>query len=309
MVKKWVYTRFCIDLSDRTSVFLAGSARSGTTWVEELINHQRDHRSVFEPFRADQVPFCRHFLHRQYLRPDDTSAAYLEPVRTILQGRFRNLWTDQYHQRLLFRRRMVKAVRANLLLYWLHCQFPEVPIVFLMRHPCATVLSQASFKNVYVDQTIEDLFAQEALVEDYLEPFRELVAKCSSKFDRLALLWCIENYIPLKQFKPDSILLLFYEELLDNPENQIGRIFDFLGRPISPEIYEVFGSPSKLARNNSAIKSAKDPISTWKDRAEAHQVDRVIELLGYFGLDKIYSREPMPDSAAAHRMLADNKEK
>ena len=38
----------------RSSVFLAGSGRSGTTWLSEIINHRRGYRYVFEPFNPSQ---------------------------------------------------------------------------------------------------------------------------------------------------------------------------------------------------------------------------------------------------------------
>src|SRR3712207_9472155 len=76
-----------VDLGDhRNSVFLAGSGRSGTTWVAEIINHRNGYRLVFEPFHPGRVGICGSFRRKQYLRPDDRREAYLGPARRILTG-------------------------------------------------------------------------------------------------------------------------------------------------------------------------------------------------------------------------------
>ncbi|MGZ4613541.1 MAG: hypothetical protein ACXV1K_10300, partial [Kineosporiaceae bacterium] len=64
----------------RASVVLLGSARSGTTWVGEVIDRHHDHRVVFEPLRPGRVPQVRAYANGQYLRRDDTDPVYLEPM-------------------------------------------------------------------------------------------------------------------------------------------------------------------------------------------------------------------------------------
>ena len=69
-LKSWAY----VDLAHvhRATVALLGSARSGTTWVGEVIDRHHDHRVVFEPLRANHVPQAKAFANGQYLRRDDT---------------------------------------------------------------------------------------------------------------------------------------------------------------------------------------------------------------------------------------------
>lgn len=44
------------DKADGQVVFVAGSRRSDTTWLQEIINYRRDHRILFEPFFHARVP-------------------------------------------------------------------------------------------------------------------------------------------------------------------------------------------------------------------------------------------------------------
>ena len=121
----------------RNTVFLAGTERSGTTWVSDIINYKREYRYIFEPFRPAKVDICRDFAPRQYIRPENDDHRFVQAAEAILSGRIRNGWTDKYHRRFVSSKRLVKDVRANLFLKWIHCHFPNMPIILLLRHPCA----------------------------------------------------------------------------------------------------------------------------------------------------------------------------
>jgi hypothetical protein len=277
-------------------VFVAGSGRSGTTWVQELINHARDHRVIFEPFIGSVVPFCRHFERRQYLRASDDSREFLDPARKILAGEFRNDWTDQYNDRPVYHKRLVKDIRANLLLYWLRRHFPAVPIVFLMRHPCAVVSSQL---KMGWELHAADLLRQPPLVNDFLAPFAGLIHCAQDDFDNILLIWCIENALPLRQFRRGEILLLFYEELLRYPEREIERLFRFLRRPVEPGAFEQHRRPSAQSRSWSAILTGDDPLDSWRRHLDANQTRRILQFLRLFGLNELYGEDTMPRTRAA----------
>jgi hypothetical protein len=70
----------------RGSVFLAGTGRSGTTWLSDVVNHRGGYRYVFEPFHPGKVEAFAHFRPRQYLRPDDRREEFLGPARRVLTG-------------------------------------------------------------------------------------------------------------------------------------------------------------------------------------------------------------------------------
>src|SRR5438552_19014615 len=58
-----------------TTVLLAGSARSGTTWLAAVINYDNSHRYMFDPFRPDRLDETRICASPQYVRPDDERPA------------------------------------------------------------------------------------------------------------------------------------------------------------------------------------------------------------------------------------------
>jgi len=294
--------RFFLDLAGRDVVLVAGSGRSGTTWLMDLINYRGDHRAVFEPFWKVKVPLCRQFERRQYLRPDNTAPGFLKAARSIVYGRLRNTWTDKRVYRRIYRRRLIKDIRANLLLGWLHRRFPFVKIVYLMRHPCAVAVSQL---KMGWRSPVADLLDQSELVNDHLEPFEPLIRSAEDNFERRILLWCADNYVPLRQFRSEGVCLVFYEELVSNPEPTIDRLFGFLSRPVEQGVFAQLEVPSRLCREDSAVLTGEDRLAGWRKDVGPDRMARAGEILAAFGLDGIYGPDPLPRPEAALRMLAE----
>lgn len=290
------------DLDYRNSIFLAGTGRSGTTWVSDIINYRHEYRYIFEPFFPDRVDLCRNVKPIQYLRPDDRDPYYLEAATVILSGKIKNQWTDQYHRSFISGKRLVKDIRANLLLKWIHTNFPEIPIVLLLRHPCAVAKSQ--LRGKHWDADLDLFLSQEDLMEDFLAPFAHHLEGAQSDFERHVFRWCIQNYVPLKQFKQGEIHLAFYENFCETPEQEIDRLFAFLGRGYDDAVFSKLQKPSPVTRQDSAVVSGSSLIDSWREQISAEQIERAVEILSLFGLDRIYSHDSMPRMAGVHETMA-----
>ena len=70
--KNKVSRSFFVDLSTdyRDTILLAGSGRSGTTWVSDIMNYDNEYRYIFEPFHPRKVDFSKEFGHRKYMHPE-----------------------------------------------------------------------------------------------------------------------------------------------------------------------------------------------------------------------------------------------
>jgi hypothetical protein len=287
----------------RKTVFLAGSGRSGTTWLADIVNYRNDYRYIHEPFHRHQVRICRAFGYRQYLRPDVRDSLFVDPARRILTGRLRSLWADQYNRTALPRRRFVKEVRANLFLKWLHVSFPEVPIVLLLRHPCAVASSRLK-----VDWSggadLRQFLKQPDLMHDHLEQYRDVLEETDDLFERMIVFWCVENLVPLRQLGRGEVHVLFYESLCVDTESEIRRLFAFLGMPFEPAVLEGAGRPSQATRRDSAVVSGGSLVEGWRTHISTDQVTRATDILERFGLDRLYAGESMPVLPAADEALA-----
>jgi hypothetical protein len=279
----------------RSSVFLAGSGRSGTTWVSEIVNHRNAYRFVFEPFYPAKVRILRDFRRRQYLRPEDGREEYLAPARTVLTGELRNLWTDRVNKKFFARRRLIKDIRANLLLAWMRENFPGMPIILLLRHPCAVVASRLALGW---QDVLTETMEQEDLVEDFLLGVEAEIRGSRGGFERHLFSWCIENYVPLRQFEPGEIHLAFYESFLVRPDHEIRRLFAFLGEGFDRRAYRALQRPSPLSRHPEVPS-----VDAWRRSVTEHQIERAVDVLGLFGLDRVYGEGPMPDPSGAHALM------
>jgi Sulfotransferase family len=282
----------------RDSVFLAGSGRGGTTWVSDIINYRGEYRYVFEPFHPGKVDICRNFRSKQYLRPDDRREEYLGVARKILTGGLRDRWTDRFHRNFVARRRLIKDIRANLLLGWMRANFPGMPIILLLRHPCAVVASRLALGW---QDNLSETMEQEELVEDFLRPMEAEIRGARSGFERHLFLWCIENYVPLKQFAPGEIHLSFYENFLAHPEEEVGRLFAFLGEKSDGRVYRRLERPSPLSRKNAFPEGSS--LDAWRRRVTDAQLERAAEVTKLFGLDSVYGEGAMPDPSGAHALM------
>jgi hypothetical protein len=295
-VRRRMGLRLVIDrhADHRRSVLVAGTGRSGGTWLCDILNQRNEYRLVFEPFHPKRAPWMRPFGERPYLRPDAEAPEFLELARSVVTGRVRHAWTERFNRRFVAHRRLIKEDYANLMLKWLHVNFPGMPLVLLLRHPCAVALS---FVTHQYKGAVMPLLERETLVQDFLHPFVPEIRKARDVFERTLFLWCVEALVPLRQLRPGEVHVVFFENLVRSPESEIARLLAYIGR--SPEDLpldlEKLKTPSLTARRaSSAVWTGADPVESWLEKVSDAQRRRALEILSLFGLDRIYGDAPLP---------------
>ena len=293
-------TRFFIDYgtSYENTVFLAGTSRSGTTWMSNVINYNNQYRYMFEPFYEQKVDICKHFKSKQYLRPSNRNDAYFNPTQKILCGKVKAEWVDRFNEKVFSSKRLIKSIRANLFLRWLYINFPNLPIILLLRHPLAVAASKVKFGW---KRSLSPYLEQNELIHDFLYPFCSELKKSEERyqitedsFENHIFSWCIENYVPLKQFSMNEVCIIFYENTCVHPELESQKIFSYLNKSYDEKVLENIKLPSQMSRKDSSIITGDSLVSSWKKHLTDQEVERATEILNMFGLDKLYSRGLMP---------------
>jgi hypothetical protein len=269
------------------SAMIAGTARSGTTWLAEVLASRFAGRIMFEPFHAPRMKALRDLHYFHYLRPTDANRALTTFARTVFSGEIRDPWVDRSVDRLLPRWRVVKEIRASLFLRWLHLQFPEVPMLLILRHPCAVVLSRMEL-GWATDRDIEPFLMQPALVEDHLETLIDVIRGARTAEEKHAIIWCVTTLVPLRQFTNGDLPVVFYEDLCERPDATVAAVCEAVGKPHRPAGSDVVGRPSTTAKRLSAVHRGENLVERWQRALTKEQVGRILDVVDAFGLSHLY---------------------
>jgi len=283
-------------------IWLIGDGRSGTTWVSNLINHDKSYREMFEPFHHQLVSDMNFLLPHQYIRPHDSNKQLEIIASNVFSGKFRNPRVDSGNQSLLYKGLLIKDIFANLFSCWVSLHFPEVKIILLIRNPFSVALSKHKLKNGLWPAEPLDLLEQYALYEDYLQPFEDIIRRTSSGGNYVLcqiLMWSIINYVPLCQFKRGQIHVIFYEDIFINPSYEVSKIFRFVRPGIENNHInldrESVNRPSRVAGQESNLFRGTSPITSWKNELSSQQIDAGLKILQCFGFAELYDDNSMPN--------------
>ncbi|HEU5153219.1 MAG TPA: sulfotransferase [Gemmatimonadales bacterium] len=281
--------------------WLVGDGRSGTTWISDLLKHGRSYREMFEPFHPRLVEGMGFLAPHQYVRPEDSHPKLERAASDVFSGRFRNRRVDSGNRSMVYRGLLIKDIFANLFSRWASLRFPSVRIVLLLRNPFTVALSKQKLPTWHWVTEPLDLLNQTPLYQDHLRPFEDLIRKTSREGDfisRQVLIWSIINYVPLRQFGPEQIRTVFYEDVVANPSAEISSIRRFVEPNTNSE--EAYLPPETVARPSRVVRVPGERIgdiaslAAWKNELTTRQIDTGRDILGCFGFGKLYDDASMP---------------
>jgi len=263
------------------ALVLAGSGRSGTTWLAETICEVPDVRQVFEPLYPRWVRSARALpgqvrgpwpnAYGVRLAPGEDHGAWRPFLERALTGRVRGYWTDRLDSTRKPTRFLVKLIRANMMLGYLIDEFSP-RVLFVQRHPCATVASRLA-RGWHAEPAA--LLEQEAIRDGILSPWIDTVAAESDPLARHAIWWAVENALALEDLATRPHLALTFEDLLMRPHEEVARVFSFLELPLPSSVQAALDRPSSLSRQERSYASASARLNAWKNDLDSEQ-QRVI---------------------------------
>jgi len=288
------------------TVWVIGAGRSGTTWLSSLINSNGDYRQLFEPFHPVHVPEMRGTPFHLYLRPEDLSAPLCDFAGQVFSGRYFHRWTERENHRFLYRSLLVKDVFCNLLAAWMTQHFSCLKVILLIRNPFAVALSKQKKQEWHWMTAPSEFLRQEKLCKDHLDPFRDLLERVGEDYiERQILIWSVLHYVPLRQFAPDQLQVVFYEDMVRKPVEQLTKISRYLHPGTEEEVVlssESFQKLSRVAGGESTLNTGKSPLFSWESELSVGQINRGMEILGRFGLDDLYKGGALPRSGALEKI-------
>ena len=289
------------------AIVVAGSARSGSTWLADLLCSVPGIQQIFEPLRElpRWLPVgAPAYPKTCYLRPEGRYPDWDHVLSGVLTGRSRTYWTDTARTSFFPRRYLIKEVRVSLMLGYLHDRF-HPRIAYLSRHPCAIVASRIGL-GWRLD--LNNLLSQEELVEDHLSPWLARIERARSNPVATHAIWlAVENRVASQHLSTRPHSHAYYEHLLMEPEATLRAILSGLdlGTSRVPE--------NRIKRNSRTTwrqRLAKDPneteyaLSNWKRRLSKEDQREVLDWAYRLEVTS-YSDESLPvasgQSATPHR--------
>jgi hypothetical protein len=294
--------RLYVDVgSPEATTLIAGMGRSGTTWVAAVVNHDFSHRIMFEPFRPHIVHAAGVFGPFPYVRPADRDPARVAAAQAILGGRTPRGTVDRGHRGRVFRRRIVKEVRCNLMLGWLRAIRPGMPIVLVMRNPFAVAASwlRLGWGKVAGEarSEVDVILEQEELLQDF-----PAIGQAASAVDRsdafeLSMFqWAVAHMVPLRQLRAGDAHLLHYEDLVRKPAATIDALAEYLNVRIEgPSASRALATNTEtdfLQRGPNADRP--DLLNEFKRVLSTQQLERGHQILASLGLGDFYDESGLP---------------
>ncbi len=298
------------------TVWLFGDGRSGTTWLAELINYAGTYRELFEPFHPRAIQQARFLTPHEYSRTLTDNPQLFDYASQVISGEFTNPRVDSGNEQPLsqYRKLLIKDIFANLFAYATCCEFPQIKPVLLIRNPFAMAASKFKKRHWYWLTDPSVLVAQAPLYVDFLEPFEEIIEITIEEDNyilNLILIWCIINYVPLKQFDPNAIYVCLYEAVYAAPQSNIAELFAFINDKDNQDVELVesdISKPSRFSGKQSTIARGSSPINTWMDEMPAVIIDRGLEIMDKFGFGDLYNDQSMPNRDVISRIQTTAKD-
>ncbi|WP_053990072.1 sulfotransferase domain-containing protein [Mangrovimonas sp. TPBH4] len=296
----------------KRTVWLIGAGRSGTTWIASLINIDASFRELFEPFHS-----CYYelkdvgFYHHKYLNKQSLNIELRQLAKKIFQGAFYQKRSDEGND-LIWNTRyeniLVKDVFSNLMAFEVYRENRQIKPILLIRNPFEVALSLQRTKDWNWMKDPIDFLEQKDLVTDFLKPYECLIRKVSKEgtfIDKQILIWAIINYIPLKQFDENVLLVTFYEHWIANPDTELKRIYEHINLVekefVNLKQVKKFKVPSKTSINNT-FKTA-----SWRDKFSKEQLESGEFILNSFGFKNLYNEQGIPNIGVLNNILNKSK--
>ena len=275
-------------------IIIVGSARSGTSWLSEVIARQFRYRMLFEPEHEFNTKKGK-LICDKWLRTEASPINANQYLKKVLNNQVDSDWIGQISNRkykmhlwpFIPKKYIIKFVRANLSAKYLNENF-KVPLIHIIRNPYDVLASQQRVKFPWL-YNLEHFKQQKDLVQVVKENFNfDLIedTKSITPLGVLTVRWCLENVLPLQILEPYQYKhrIIKYEDLRTDIELFLELCIEFQIEPLT-NIEKEYQRPSSKTHPKSAI------ITKEKNtlRLTVEELEEINNLLDIFNC-KLYPR-------------------
>ena len=302
------------------NIILAGSFRSGTTWLAEVMAEAFRAQLNYEPLEPTYTRIVRERrLRNRYLRPDATHPAEAAFVARMARGGVVRLPIKALGSRnpLQIRRwrfwrhnQLIKMIQGHLLLPYL-AEHTPAKLVFCVRHPCAVIESLArqgwrhSDLHEFLDGRNDPLWQDHPRLHDRVDRGLGLLHEDLARDDRLvaplerarrtALRWALENHFAGRLCRELHTASLTFEEFHAAPEATLLRVAAELGveRPRIPT--DLRAASRTTSRTSPLHQAGANVTAHWRQELDRETMDAIAEMVACFDVELTDDENGRPD--------------
>lgn len=230
-----------------------GAMRSGTTWLDKVL---RSHPDIYLPEKRKEI----HFFDQYY----DRGIEWYEDFFSNVPPLEKDIKLGEITPAYLYVKDSPKRIYESV---------PNCRFIVIFRNPAERAYSHYGF-----------------LVKNYNErrPFEKIVAEEQELFLKGLYGEQMERY--LQYFPIENFLILFYDDIAENPMGVLGKIEDFL--EVSIAGFDITHlqerrNPSGYAR----FPKARALACTFRDNVRKYDLDWIWDLAKKSGLEQIFESQ------------------
>ncbi len=273
----------------KTPIFGTGVPRCGSSWVGDVLSTAKRVRYNQEPFNPTRHPYLTR--HHVYLSSNDDDPDLRRAAEAAFAGKIRLhqflrsvKWGYAWRTIRPADRVLVKDPTGMFMGEWVAANF-HADVLAIVRHPCGFA---SSIHKLNWPADIGDFLNQPRLMEDWLEPYRELLRRCQSDFwHRVAAFWGSAYTVLHGQLRRHpQWRCVFYEDLCVRPQEEFTQLFQALGLEPTRATWRILRRSTTSAddRAKSTRRQSGRMPQVWKERMTRNQIDTVMGVVREFDL-------------------------
>jgi hypothetical protein len=186
-----------------------------------------------------------------------------------------------------------KLLRCKDLMNWFEKEF-NGQIIYLLRHPIPTNISRKRYTILPLYLKNKD-YCDRYLNGQIIEKSQKIIEK-GTELEKKVLDWCFQNLVSLKHLDRTNWLILYYEDLVMNPEENLNNIIQKLQLSDREKIFNRYNIASgstvlsdkktkTMLKKNDNNKKRTFLVEKWHSAVTREEEERIFDILEVFHID------------------------
>jgi hypothetical protein len=290
--------------------------RSGSTLLLEILNSDKNRKSVSEPLSltSDNKKILNKYISSDAVSDrytdltDKEKDALFRYFSELSEGKTANsfYWTDLFSKQ--HSRKTIGSIFKTHKITYLFDDFMrhfQAKGIYLLRHPIPVSLSRIKVNgDTYAEKYLQAQKIQ-ATISAEAKQMTHSILENGSLLEKFVLSWCFENLVFFNQLSsgqlPDNLYFISFEELISEPEVFIPKLCEKTGIKFSDKMIDTVHRPSHGTVHSSreTIQEIQNKnnihiLKKWKKEISPKEEQKCLRILQTFGINYYTEKTVLP---------------